>query len=391
MAASSAPSPAPTAGPRTAANERPRILTRLSLLGGAPEARYRKLRPGLEELPWHTLDAKELAEAHSAAELAAARSGWTAAALQEYASASAQASMLRALIRARVPLDLSGMAAGFALDELAHAELCARMAEGLGGGTGTPCDDRHFPSPPNRSDPLLEAAGLVVWNCCVSESWSTVVLREMQRRASGELARGVWWQIARDETLHGQFGWLFLDWLQDGLDAADRRFLGRTADRALAAIRRGIAQGASVDPAGFGALGVMPGFRAGEFVTFAERALEACSRWRRCASAGSRSRRLISSSSVTPHPASLAARLSDFLGREARTPLPHPSPRSPSGKSSKSKVASDLGRGCGSGCGCGVLARACSVTRLKIDSPRRGGGERFVLEQRADYWAAVAP
>jgi len=126
----------------------------ISLLGGATEARYRRLRPaGEDALPWYLLAEADLPNT----ERDAARRGWTAAALQEYASAAAQAAVLRALVRAQVPLDLSGMASGFAVDELAHAELCARMAQGLGGGAAVTANESHFPVVVQGPEPLLEA------------------------------------------------------------------------------------------------------------------------------------------------------------------------------------------------------------------------------------------
>ena len=98
-------------------------LFELTLHGGPPERRYRNLRPDDEAtFPWGTLDKSGF----SAAEIAAARLGWTEGALQEYASAGAHAHMVRELVRARVPLDLSAVASRFPLDELAHAPSCAR-------------------------------------------------------------------------------------------------------------------------------------------------------------------------------------------------------------------------------------------------------------------------
>jgi hypothetical protein len=97
----------------------PPELFELSLLGGAPERRYRRLRPDIDRLPWERLKPGR----RSSAVLEAARRGWTQGALQEYASADAHSAMLRLLVRARAPVDVSAMASRFPLDELAHAEL----------------------------------------------------------------------------------------------------------------------------------------------------------------------------------------------------------------------------------------------------------------------------
>jgi hypothetical protein len=243
----------------------------LSMLGGASEARYRRLRPlGVDAPLWRQLAEAEL----SPDERSAARSGWTVAAMQEYASASSQASMLRALVRAQVPLDLSGMASGFALDELIHAELCARMAQGLGGGAAIIADDSYFPVSPDGPDPLLDAAKLVVWSCCVCESWSKAVLCEMASRTSHPLAHAVWTQIAKDETLHGEFGWIFLDWLSDALEPPERAALNATAGQAVAVLRRGFTALTRVTEAQAAPLGVLPGFAAPELMTFVEMVLE---------------------------------------------------------------------------------------------------------------------
>src|SRR5690349_6029231 len=82
-------------------------------------------------MPWGTLDLTRF----SPQELLPARAAWTAAAFQEHRTGIACAVTLRALLEARAPLDLIALAARFPLDELAHVELCARMAMELGGGT----------------------------------------------------------------------------------------------------------------------------------------------------------------------------------------------------------------------------------------------------------------
>ena len=102
----------------------------LELAGGDAENRYRALRPDIEQIDWDSLRTDEA----TPEQLAFARGQWTASSLQEYATAATHALTLNLLLRARVPLDLSGMFSSFGLDEIAHAELCARVAETLGGG-----------------------------------------------------------------------------------------------------------------------------------------------------------------------------------------------------------------------------------------------------------------
>src|SRR6188474_154791 len=97
-------------------------LFELSMLGGAVERRYRRLRPEIEQLPWGTLDATK----YSSSVLAIARSTWTEAAFQEHRTGAACAATLKALIAARAPLDLIALARRFPLDEMVHVELCAR-------------------------------------------------------------------------------------------------------------------------------------------------------------------------------------------------------------------------------------------------------------------------
>jgi hypothetical protein len=245
-------------------------LFELTMYGGAPESRYRRLRPDVERIDWDAISAKNRSES----EVIAARRSWTAASLQEYATASAHALMLRALIRARVPLDLSAIVSRFPLDELAHAEICARIAGAFGGGTPLSYDrDRIFPlAKPRGLPPEIEAAEVVIQNC-VSESWSHELLHiawEAERHGELRKARG---RIAKDEAGHGRFGWLYLDWLEPGLEAADREALRKQAARVVAVVERGISEAASAPGETFGPLTAQP-FGARAFGTLAIEALE---------------------------------------------------------------------------------------------------------------------
>lgn len=243
----------------------------LTLYGGAPERRYRKLRPDLLRMPWDELSS----DAAPPTVMAAARLGWTRAALQEYASADAQALMLRWLVRARAPLDLSAVASRFSLDELAHAELCARVAERLGGGaTIAHREEALYPQGKASQEAELEAARQVAWNCCVSESWSHALLAAVFSAENHPLMREVRGRLAKDEAAHAQFGWIYLDWLLPDLTPEHCQWLGRAVAPAVREIERGIEAMSELGEEHFHPLCPLGGLGKEGFLSIAREALQ---------------------------------------------------------------------------------------------------------------------
>jgi hypothetical protein len=208
-------------------------LFELSMWGGAVERRYRQLRPEVEKLPWHDFDvSKATPEA-----LRSARRTWTEAAFQEHRTGAACAATLQALIAARAPIDLVAMASRFALDEMVHVELCARLAQMLGGGAPLSYDPKHIialPSP--ELSPKLQASELVIRNFCVGEALSIPILRGSWHAARQPLIRAILARIVKDEAAHGAFGWLYFDWALDLHDEADRLHLAKEAARTIDAV-----------------------------------------------------------------------------------------------------------------------------------------------------------
>jgi hypothetical protein len=210
-------------------------LFELELMGGSVERRYRRLRPEIEAMPWGTIDARKI----PGDALIAARKAWTGAAFQEHRTGIACAAALRALYECRAPVDLIALAARFPMDELAHVELCARMAMELGGGT----EIQHDPhalivDADDALPPLLRAADMVVRFFCVGEALSIPLLKGTWRAARHPLPRAVLGRIVRDEAAHGTFGFTFLDWALPALGEDERKHLGRAADRTIRAIRK---------------------------------------------------------------------------------------------------------------------------------------------------------
>ncbi len=210
-------------------------LFELCMLGGAQERRYRRLRPEVEQLPWGTLEPGR----HPPQLVLGARRVWTQAAFQEHRTGAACAATLEALIAARAPLDLVAVATRFPLDEMVHVEMCARLAEELGGGVPLLHDPAHLvPHPAADLPTLLRAAELVVRVFCVGEAVSIPLLRGSAQAATHPLIQAVLRRIVKDEAAHGRFGWIFLDWALPALGEPERTHLRGVARDEIGKLRR---------------------------------------------------------------------------------------------------------------------------------------------------------
>lgn len=200
---------------------------RVTLSSGAPKAaRGHDAR----EYPWEALDPTR----YPAELVRRARRGWTENAFNEYCTLVAMGQMLQALGEAQAPLDLVRMASRFPEEEVLHVELCARVAERLGGLTPRAFDPADIAPPLDPSlTPRQRATELVVRICCVGEAFSLPMLAGAMKAAAHPLTRAVLETIVADEALHGRFGYLFLAWAAPELGAAERDRLGRIASETL--------------------------------------------------------------------------------------------------------------------------------------------------------------
>jgi hypothetical protein len=205
-------------------------LFELELLGGTTEQRFRRMRPEVEAMPWGTLQLSQVSEEQRIT----ARKAWTGSAYQEHRTGAACALTLQALIEARAPLDLIGVASRFPLDEMVHVELCARMAMEFGGGTEIIHDPKAMVVGCDGSlSPLMQAADMVVRFFCVGEAISIPLLRATWHVAKHPLPKAVLGRIVKDEAAHGVFGFTFLDWACERFSAEEKARLGVSADLAI--------------------------------------------------------------------------------------------------------------------------------------------------------------
>jgi hypothetical protein len=207
----------------------------LSMLGGTPERRFNRMRDKLD-LSWGALADAEIP--HTLRE--EARETWTRITYVEYRSASSMSAVAEALIAARAPLDLSGLASSFAYDELSHAEMCARVVGELGGPTPLlhQPQDLVYKRPSIRLRPLLRAADIVVRVFCVAEAFALPMAQIAAKAAEKvPLIHEVLRRIAKDEASHAGFGWIFMDWVAPLLSARDRAYIAKAAQASIDAYR----------------------------------------------------------------------------------------------------------------------------------------------------------
>ena len=200
-----------------------RVPFELEWMGGAAEHHFRRARPGLDELPWGTLDPRQYAP--TAVEQA--RASWTEVAINEYRAVAAFSEVLRALVAAGAPLDLLGMTSDFLADECAHVELASRVAMELGGAAARSIDPERFTALPRAGAPLERANELVLRVSCIAEAFSGGTASGLYDATTHALPRAVYEMILRDEARHRRLGGLYFEWALSRIDDAELHRLGR--------------------------------------------------------------------------------------------------------------------------------------------------------------------
>jgi hypothetical protein len=218
-------------------------LFELEAVGGPWGKRLARRRAGFDEMPWGEAGAEAPPGAREAA-----RWVWTQSAFSEYASAASFAEIASCLLAAGAPIDLVAAAGDFVVDEVLHAELCARLAMAMGGAVPLEVDLQRLVRPPAAAAPLLRAAELLVRTSCVGEVLTVPILRATRAGSRSPLIKAVIARIVRDESQHAEIGPWFLDWADPRLSDEDRAHLGRVAGaavRSFAPIFSGACQGSN--------------------------------------------------------------------------------------------------------------------------------------------------
>jgi hypothetical protein len=131
-------------------------------------------------------------------------------------------------------VDLCAAAADFAVDELVHVTLVARLVAQLGGASPFLVDLERIAPARVELPPVMRAAKLAIEVSCIGEALSLPSLADSYRGARHPLARAVLDRLRPDEGPHAALGHWFLAWAAPRLTAGDREQLGALATDAVA-------------------------------------------------------------------------------------------------------------------------------------------------------------
>lgn len=200
---------------------------------GTSEKLFRSLHrkmldSGYEAPPWDRLDSAPFAPDA----IESARRAWGARVEAEYRSMVVFSELLARFPEVGLPLEVSCATTRLIQDEARHTELCARVADALGGHGDVSLDPGTLRLVRDDLSAKLFVARWTVSMFCVGESSSVGLLRELAAGATDPCVKVVVDTLLRDETLHDRFGWALARLVIPLLNADEMDWLG--ADLAFA-------------------------------------------------------------------------------------------------------------------------------------------------------------
>jgi hypothetical protein len=173
-------------------------------LSGTPiEPAHHHLMQHSIAVPWHASTAAQL----SPPERALLAETWLRRAAAEYFAVSRFAEFAIELVAAMAPADILSLCLRVGVDEVRHAELCARMAELYSGAEPVPPFGRSAAESDARPERHHALANALV---CVSETHSAALLSAIRNTTTDPAAHAVLSVMHADEVLHSQIGWSYL-------------------------------------------------------------------------------------------------------------------------------------------------------------------------------------
>src|SRR5690554_4131933 len=182
-------------------------------------ARFHRKLMDRRAIDWEALRAED----YDARTVDRARQEWSARAVTEYYSTAQFGQLTHRLCRIGAPVELIGASTRLATDECRHAEVCARVADRLGGREGFQVGQASLSMYDDVEDLWLATYLSILELCCFGETLSVPVLRAMEVVTNNPVIEAVSGLIAADEGYHMNFGWEALGWMTPRLSEAQRQ------------------------------------------------------------------------------------------------------------------------------------------------------------------------
>jgi len=153
------------------------------------------------------------------------RRAWSARVVAEYRSMVVFSEMIARLPEAGLPLEVSCAASRLLTDEARHVELCAQLAERLGGAQDATVNRAELRFNDEGLSAELFVARWTLSMMCVGECASVGLLKALADASQEPVVKQVLDTLYRDEVLHDRFGWALARELVPTLTDEQREWL----------------------------------------------------------------------------------------------------------------------------------------------------------------------
>src|SRR5262249_22887167 len=155
----------------------------------------RMLDTGYPTPPWNELDASVV----DAGAVETARAAWASRTVSEYRSMVVFGELIARFAEIVLPLEVTTAASRLLSDDAQHTELCARVADALGGHDGASLDSKDLRLVSDALPARLFVARWTASMFCVGESASVGILRALAEHTTEPCIRVVVKTLLRDE------------------------------------------------------------------------------------------------------------------------------------------------------------------------------------------------
>jgi hypothetical protein len=190
----------------------------------------RFMERGYETPPWDRLRLDDF----DADQIESARHAWASRTAAEYRSLIVFGELIARFGELGLPLEVTSAASRLLTDEARHTELCARVADALGGHAGVdlPLGDVRL----ERHD-LPAHLFVARWTTsmfCIGEAASVGILQVLVQHTKNPCIEAVLRILLRDEILHDRFGWALARLVLPRLTDDEQEWLAADLARAFA-------------------------------------------------------------------------------------------------------------------------------------------------------------